>query len=315
MHLFICCAGRSGSTLLDMLLGGHSQIASLGEFSMLGKAVALDLPCSCGQPVSVCEQWRRVLERVARETGVDLFKDPYALWQWDTRSKIIIDPAQQTRSYLLATRVRALLCDLRFHRPAGSRLRVPLAPSLASGVRNTLALYEAIRAEWGKQVTVDSSKNVHKALAVYEARPADTRIILLTRDGRGVYWSSRRSGFGPSESVSAWLTYYRRAMPLLRSNVARDRWVTLRYEDLVTDAPATMRKLAALLGLSYEPTMAALGGKIRHLVHGNETRMAQERPLVLDERWKREMGHEDLAFFNANAAQLNTQLGYAEGSA
>src|SRR5262249_22955342 len=149
----------SGSTLLDMMLGGHSQIASLGEFSMLGKAVALDMVCSCGKQVSACEQWSLVLARLRNETGIDLFAAPYSLWQWDTRSKIVIDPAQQTRAYLLAARIRTVMCNLRFHRPAGAPFRMPLPPSLRRGVRNTLLLYDAIRSEWNKRVVVDSSKN------------------------------------------------------------------------------------------------------------------------------------------------------------
>lgn len=36
--IYVCAAAHSGSTLSDMFLGGHSQIASLGELSFLGKA-------------------------------------------------------------------------------------------------------------------------------------------------------------------------------------------------------------------------------------------------------------------------------------
>jgi hypothetical protein len=38
--IYVCAAARSGSTLSDMFLGGHSRISSLGELSFRGK-----LPC------------------------------------------------------------------------------------------------------------------------------------------------------------------------------------------------------------------------------------------------------------------------------
>lgn len=46
--LYICSAGRSGSTLINLVLGSHSQCMSLGEIEHLPKNIALNTPCSCG---------------------------------------------------------------------------------------------------------------------------------------------------------------------------------------------------------------------------------------------------------------------------
>ena len=50
--LYICSAARSGSTLTDMFIGGHSQTASLGEINLLGNAISLNAECSCGDKLS-----------------------------------------------------------------------------------------------------------------------------------------------------------------------------------------------------------------------------------------------------------------------
>jgi hypothetical protein len=38
--LYVCSAARCGSTLTDMFLGGHPQVASTGELSLIGKTLA-----------------------------------------------------------------------------------------------------------------------------------------------------------------------------------------------------------------------------------------------------------------------------------
>jgi Sulfotransferase family len=297
--------------LLDMLLGGHSSIASLGEFSYLGKAIALDQACSCGEPVSRCSEWERVFRLVELEKGVSLKHHPYALRQWDTRARVIIDRRQQTNAYRAACKIRRVLSDIRFRLPAQSPFRVPLSPSLRRGVENTICLYEIVRKEWGRSVVVDSSKNVHKALAVYEASPEDTRIVLLTRDGRGVYWSYRRSGFSRAESVAGWAGYYRRAVPFLNRTIAQDHLIRVRYEDLMRDTHGTLASISRFLGLTFEPTMTDLSNPVRHLFNGNDTRFARDRPIALDERWTREMGEDELQYFQSRGSRLNSQLGYA----
>ena len=60
--------GRSGSTLLDLLLGGHREVVGLGEvFSFANRAQAWvedreRVLCSCGSPVPECEFWAPVFE-------------------------------------------------------------------------------------------------------------------------------------------------------------------------------------------------------------------------------------------------------------
>ena len=59
--LYIASDVRSGSTLLDMLLGGHSQIEALGELQFLkshvrreGTGYSWDWKCTCGADFTDC---------------------------------------------------------------------------------------------------------------------------------------------------------------------------------------------------------------------------------------------------------------------
>ncbi|HKY02824.1 MAG TPA: sulfotransferase [Burkholderiales bacterium] len=311
-HCFICSAARSGSTLLDMLLGGHPRAVSLGEFSFLGKALALEQDCSCGAPVTRCPAWTKIFEQIHRNRGIDLRRDAYALRQWDTRAATLIDKRQQTRLYLLGSKLRSLLCDVRYALPPGHALRLPLPPRLRQGVENAAYLYDTIAATWDKDLLVDSSKNVHKALAYYERVPLSTRVIFLTRDGRGVYFSRRGSGFSRELSMQAWQRYNERALRLLHHRVAPEALLQLKYEDLVGDVPGTLARLCAFLGLPFDRAMLDLGSGERHLFNGNDTRFSRERGIQRDERWVSGLRDEELAYFIQRGAILNARLGYGE---
>jgi hypothetical protein len=62
----VASAGHSGSTLLDVLLGNHSQVCSAGEMNRL-TLHAPDRVCACGATVTVCDYWNRVRAVITRE--------------------------------------------------------------------------------------------------------------------------------------------------------------------------------------------------------------------------------------------------------
>ena len=60
--LFIGGAGRSGSTLLDRLLGQTPGLVSVGEVTNIWKVgFTDDFPCGCGELFSGCPFWREVI--------------------------------------------------------------------------------------------------------------------------------------------------------------------------------------------------------------------------------------------------------------
>jgi hypothetical protein len=307
--IYICSAGRSGSTLTDMFLGGHSQAASLGEVNHLGKALALEQTCACGAGVRDCAHWNLVFDDLANRSGLDFRVQPYAFRLWDVLAGYLIDRNRQTPAYKCAVNLRKAWLDLRHF--AGSRL--PLLPSQATALRNKVSLYESIARQWGKQVLIDSSKNAREAVELYRFMPGRVKIILLTRDGRGVFLSNRTSkrSQSESESLAAWMKFYRRALPLLEKQVGQGDLLTLRYEDLATDPENVGRRLCQFAGLDFEAGMLDLAAATRHIVNGNDTRFAAGKGIRLDERWRDALVGEDLAYFQKHGSKMNERLGYS----
>lgn len=69
--ILIASAGHSGSTLLDLLLGNHSNVSGAGEMNRL-TLYPDDRACACGAAVAECAYWnavRRMIGSAAPDTG------------------------------------------------------------------------------------------------------------------------------------------------------------------------------------------------------------------------------------------------------
>lgn len=61
--VYIAGYGHSGSTLLDMMLGSHTHIESMGEikhFIQNPSIVAGNSKCACGQYARDCRYWNEL---------------------------------------------------------------------------------------------------------------------------------------------------------------------------------------------------------------------------------------------------------------
>ena len=69
--IYITSRGHSGSTLLDLLISGHSSITSVGELKMLSVADRRRKLCSChGLEPEACPYWSRVERELESRSGL-----------------------------------------------------------------------------------------------------------------------------------------------------------------------------------------------------------------------------------------------------
>lgn len=303
-NVFVCSAGHSGSTLLDMLLGSHSTAESLGELINLPMDMALNRGCACGNPMRDCGLWPEVMHRM----GVDPVVDPYALVLGYTLAKVG-DVKRTSLLHRVLTRPKIAMkyYQLRYGLPFLN----PLTSGFDLGIRNTLAVYDQVRALTGKTVIVDSSKHYVRAVSLYLNQPQQTRIVLLVRDGRGVFYSGLKRGFGRDFSLRAWHNHYKRAIELLDRHVPETHRILVHYEDMVTNTAQTVSKLCDFLGMAYEPSMLDFRAVTHHNVNGNDMKFTSTSELRLDEVWKSRLEPADRDYFERRAGLLNRRLGYA----
>jgi hypothetical protein len=297
--------GRSGSTLLERLLGECPGWGNVGELVDLARTVGpADELCGCGEPFSRCPVWQAVGDRAFGGWSTEVF----------TRLAALRDAAARQRH------LPAMLLPGR-RAPAGG----PRAELQAAYTR----IYESFAEVSGCRVVVDASKGPALGLALAGAPGLDVRVINLVRDPRAVAWSwerrvARPQATGtaddmwriPTQRSAAQWTALQLEMEAIR-RLGRVPSVRLRYEDLVVDPRRAVRGAVERLGL---PTGAAALSHVErtrvylspsHGLSGNPSRFRSGRiDLRTDDRWAHEMPATRRAVATALSLPLLAAYGY-----
>jgi len=307
-YVFICCPGHSGSTLLDLVLGAHPGVVSLGEISHLPKNIALNTACSCGIPIRACEYWQEIFRLISEEKGIDVLRDPYIFSLGLLKAADVIDHEKQTGGYLFYRKIVRGLVYLEKRYKLGLPVR-PISHFYES-IDNNIRLFEIALKVNDAEVIVDSSKDYLKAVEIYRRYPDKVRIILLFRDGRGVLYSRIKRGVSRKEGVKSWRNYYTRGLPVLNQNVSKEHIVDVRYEDFAKDPVDSLKKLCKFIGVPYRESMLDFGSYPHHIANGNNIRFKKDMKISLDTTWTEKLSELDINYFEKTAGDLNKRLGY-----
>jgi hypothetical protein len=323
--IYILAASHSGSTLLSMLLGSHSEICSIGELRLELKAYSSGTyRCSCGAFVEECMFWKRIKSRMASKglhfdvqnacTNYEVSRSKYATW-------------------LLKPLVRSRFMEKM--RDAGlgmSAIRIKEEHVIHK--RN----YELVRClleETGKTIIVDSSKGARR-LKFYLRNPFfEINIIRLIRDGRavaltytdsGTYADASDSRFrgggtgkyrvgencGISSACFQWLRANEEIENILRM-VGTKKVVRVKYEDLCERPRSVMEGLHEFIGVKDEFAWCNFKSCEHHVI-GNGMRFDVSSDIIPDYRWRSALTEKDLEVFRNIAGNMNSYLGYEETS-
>lgn len=272
--VYIAGDGRSGSTLLDRLIGAYPGVFSCGELgNLLQSTTSLDQLCACGSRARECDFWRSVLARWSLAVP-DFTEREYRGLQ---------------RRY---ERLRSLL------RPFGNQELSADDPRFARYTEYTLALFEAIADLSGAAVIVDSSKSPARALALSRMPGLEVNMLHLVRDVRGVAYSLRKLDASLAKRgvkvphranlrfAGTWalVNYFcERVMPRIPGPN-----LFARYEDYTKDPDGMLSAIAALIGRDRIAYAAGADYLLTqgHQVAGNDARMRPVRHITTDETWR-----------------------------
>ena len=277
--LYIVGVGRSGSTLLERMLGAVPGSVNAGELDAIFSRVATqDQLCGCGVPFSACPFWEAVGDRA------------FGGWSAVTPRMTHLQPRVVRQRHLprLATGI------------AAAAFRRELAEYLDVHHR----LYEAIAAVAGAEVVVDASKSTAQLCALRRIEGLDLRVLNLVRDSRGVAHSWNKADIRKPQSRDGAMmgTYTPHRLAVLWATLQLESAVLgavapyaarLRYEDLVARPRPTLER--ALRGIGLPPSDTALAHVAdssvtlgpSHGVAGSRTRYTAGRiELQLDDAWR-----------------------------
>jgi hypothetical protein len=250
--LYISGSGRSGSTLLERLLHSAPQNCALGELHVLWRQAPEGITCACGQRLADDPWWRQVLGRGA--IGSAELAEMGALESVVSRTGFLLSKRFDLAAIRHDRRVARFL-ELQFR------------------------LYDAIAAQTGAAVLIDSSKAGPRAWLL--ATDPRVGILHLDRHPSDVLasWRSRKfdKGLGADmqrlsirQAGADWF----KAELLIRRLRRRRPVLTLAYDQFVRQPRATM---AATLGATAgdiawtgERCFSPAGGY--HSLNGNPDR-------------------------------------------
>jgi hypothetical protein len=163
-------------------------------------------------------------------------------------------PTAARRIARTITRPRSGAAHLGLTRPALTDDLLRARPStVADALRHVYAGYAAAQGKprWG-----DKRPSYYSFIDELDRLFPDAQFIHLVRDGRACVASLQRPPFdlSPARAIVTWLD----AMHACRRAARRlgpDRFLELRYEDLVTDTESTLRRLCGFLGEPFDEAM------------------------------------------------------------
>jgi hypothetical protein len=293
--LYIAGWGRSGSTILDNILGQVEGIVSVGELRYIwDRGMIQNRLCGCGAPFRDCDIWRSVFDK--------------AFGGFDG-----IDPHR-----MLALRDR---CDRTRNLIFGRRMYSEAFNSYRSALQR---LFLAISSVTGAELIVDSSKTPAHGRMLQDIPGLEVYVLHLIRDPRAVAYSWQRkklmddganefmSRFGPIQTSLMW-----DAMQLATEKLNRnqDGYARLLYEEFVTQPREILQDLLARLGMSrsklpfVEERTVVL--EAVHGFSGNPSRFKRGTIILrLDDEWQNKMSWTRRTIVDVLTSPLLARYGY-----
>lgn len=294
--VYVVGKGRSGSTLLDDLLGTVPGVASLGELRLLwSRGFTPGYRCACGELVADCPVWSGAVVDAIGSTSADALAEVDAL-----QDRVLSWP-----------HVPRLLA------------RGPGDDDRALG-EVMGRLYASLAERLDAEVLVDSSKWPLPPGAFDVVPGFEAWVLHLVRDPRAVAHSYQRhkGGDGQPElprfgALHTSLSWGARnaAAELGRRPVPAERFRRIRYEDLAADPRATLRSLGEWLGIGdadrafVDDRTVQLGEA--HLVGGNPRRLDRgDIEIRPDQEWSGGSTSRSQRLVGALTAPLRGRYGY-----
>lgn len=269
--VYLVGAQNCGSTLLEAILGNAPGAFGLGEVGGFHRYESATI-CDCGQAPAGCGPCQSVVSALSVSGDLTAF------------GRVSRLPLKERRAHwtIVATRGRATYARV--------------ADVMLSGVAEAT----------GSHTLVDSSKNVGRAAALVHDSRHDVRVVHLVRDGRAYQRSRRRRAeadgrkYRPAMALATWTAKNMLIWSLLRPLMPPDRYLLCRYEDLVADPEAALRRIGVFTGLDTDGLASAATGEgldRRHLfeprrrldyrrVHLDAGRLGSERlSAAANARW------------------------------
>jgi hypothetical protein len=253
--IYIAGDTRSGSTMLDMMISGHSCIETLGECNQLKAYASKDvryyrqtdgdkaheMVCYCGLPLVSCSFWRGVEKELGRPLKSLELKPTFL--RDELREKL----AKNIQYKIIWSLVNAItpLYSNKFVHSALDGKRIG---------RESKMLYDAVAATTECEYVLDSSKNTQRMYSIANEMPDSIYVVLLCRDFKGTIYSKVKRGIPMLKAALQW-KWTVKQMEYYSKKMSNCRFLRIRYEDICTNTEYEMRRVCKFLNIEFQENM------------------------------------------------------------
>ena len=282
--IYIASIGHSGSTLLESMLGAHSQMATCGEIHIWPHEIAKGgvMPCACGKPIPECLFWNEMRRRV--------------------------DPLQQAKPQIHFFREQ---------HNAGHTLRVerlgdfsqresppPINEQIKIYGQNNYEVFKSflnlMQEETGGQLkwVIDASKDPYRLLWLARSNLFNIKVLHVVKHPSSFAYSMvkrlpKSSGnqhfkrlYETARQSLKWSIENYFISQVARNHLAPSDYFLVNYEELASKPAETFEKICEVIGCNFEAqTVSQFWEGSLHTIAGNPMRYKREK-IVLDEKWK-----------------------------
>lgn len=140
----------------------------------------------------------------------------------------------------------------------------------------------------------------------------ESRFVHVIRDGRNVALSYLAAGWGPKDLEEAaiyWRRFVRRGQRD-GEKLGPQRYLEIRYEKLIEDPEASLRKVCDFVEVEFDPVMLQYFDRpeLRAIARGHPNLSLPPTRGLRD--WRIEMNRQEVAVFELLAGELLEELGY-----
>ena len=285
---FIIGSGRSGTTMLRLMLNEHHRLSIGGESGFIATLIK-QLPLK--SPLSQDE----------KHLAFDLISNH---WRWKNFylvSNQVVDLDQLKSSQIEQKLPNKKLWDVI------SSLEQPLLCEVIDTVFRNFANPER-KSRWGDK----TPQYVREVSHLHEVFP-HAKFIHLIRDGRDVCISLRNLGWGGS-TIKRKAQYWCKEVNVAceaGKKLDSELYLEIRYEDLVLKTEETLKTICTFLGEEYDNRMLSFHKSATKKCIGLTYHLKTRRPPDPSDtyRWRREMSWIEVALVEAYAGKTMDRVG------
>ena len=177
------------------------------------------------------------------------------------------------------------------------------------------AVYRAFAKAHGKETWGDKTPRYVLQIDLIARLFPDARFVHLVRDGRNVALSYAGMPFGPKTAPKAAAVWSERVMAGVKQGrpLGPERYVEIRYEDLVRDTEVIVKELCSFLHVPFDPAMLNYTERARDFVFEKAARYnphVLEKPRTDVRSWEDTMPPRQVELFEAVAGHALDEFGY-----